>query len=204
MEIIKKDKVKLIRWLRSDNLILQHVQSENLITTDEYTKLKMISDPGTQITELLDLMLQKENKVCFKFLELLKDDDVNESSPALREWIKSVNTTLETQLHAPQDPQPPQGNRPSIAMNNNPRLTDNEMFLKRNRGKLIDKVKAVDRIVDDLNFTGEKAERVQAEQTDQAKMRKLLDYTTTKKAAQLLVNALYKHEADVMEELTMA
>lgn len=94
MEIIKKNKVKLIRWLRSDNLILQHVQSENLITTDEYTKLKMISDPGTQITELLDLMLQKENKVCFKFLELLKDDDVNESSPALREWIKSVNTTL--------------------------------------------------------------------------------------------------------------
>ncbi|KAM9486690.1 uncharacterized protein Hap1MRO34_006628 [Clarias gariepinus] len=199
MEIIKKNKVKLIRWLRSDNLILQHVQSENLITTDEYTKLKMISDPGTQITELLDLMLQKEDNVCIKFLELLKDDDVNESCPALREWIKSVNTTSERQA-------PPQASAqsPDMALNNRPRITDNEELLRRNRGKLIDKVKAVDRLVDDLSLTAEMAANVRAERTDQAKMRKVLDYTNSKKAAQLLVAALYDHAADVMEELTTA
>ncbi|KAM9487023.1 uncharacterized protein Hap1MRO34_006899 isoform 1-T2 [Clarias gariepinus] len=80
---------------------------------------------------------------------------------------------------------------------------NNETFLKRNRGKLIDKVKNVNRIADEL-LTDEKLANVQAEQTDQAKMRKLLDYTNTKSAAQLLVDALYKHEPDVMKELTTA
>ncbi|MCJ8732799.1 hypothetical protein PDJAM_G00215420, partial [Pangasius djambal] len=93
MDIITSKKVKLIKWLREDKYILQHVQSKMLITMDEYTKLKNISDPGTQVMELLDLMLVKGQGVCINFLDLLKEDDVNEGSPELKEWISSVNTS---------------------------------------------------------------------------------------------------------------
>lgn len=87
MDIIIKNKVKLIRWLSANLLILQHVHSKKLITTDEYTGLKNIADPCTQITELLDLILRKGGNFCIKFLSLLKEDDVNECSPDLRKWI---------------------------------------------------------------------------------------------------------------------
>ncbi|MCJ8732798.1 hypothetical protein PDJAM_G00215410 [Pangasius djambal] len=83
-------------------------------------------------------------------------------------------------------------------------IKDNQKFLKRNQGKLIDNVKNVDRIVDDLNLGDEMAANVRAERTDQAKMRKLLEYTKSTSAANLLVDALNKHAADVMEDLTTA
>ncbi|XP_053483391.1 uncharacterized protein LOC128609075 isoform X1 [Ictalurus furcatus] len=305
MDIITSNKVKLIKWLRVDEYILQHVQCRKLITMDEYTKLKNLSNPGTQITELLDLMLQKGQSVCMDFLKLLKEDDVNESSPELKKWITSVNTCLEIKA-APQiagqssgssvniteddtssvyvpiisggkisvlsmetnislqkrtDEKPmrsgfsdqeleikaaPQHSGQSsgssvnisatdgssvyvpmisgsqissLSMNMNTnfqkrtdekplrsgfsdRELDNQEFLRKNRGELIDNVKTVDRIVDDLHFTNEMAANVQAEKTEQAKMRKVLEYTNSKIAAQLLVAALWKHAKDVMEELT--
>lgn len=74
-------------------------------------------------------------------------------------------------------------------------------FLEKNWSELINKVKAVDRIIDDLSLTGEMAANVRVEKTDQAKMRKLLEYTTSKTAARHLVDALYKHAADVMEDM---
>ncbi|XP_017324563.1 uncharacterized protein si:dkey-10c21.1 [Ictalurus punctatus] len=241
MDIITSNKVKLIKWLRVDEYILQHVQCRKLITMDEYTKLKNLSNPGTQITELLDLMLQKGQSVCMDFLKLLKEDDVNESSPELKEWITSVNTSSEIKA-APQSADQSSGSSvnitatdgssihvpmisgsqiSSLSMNMNtnfhkrtdekPRRSafsdrelDNQEFLKKNRGELIDNVKTVDRIIDDLNLTEEKAANVRAEKTEQAKMRKVLEYTNSKKAAQLLVDALWKHAGDVMEDLTTA
>ncbi|XP_053483392.1 uncharacterized protein LOC128609075 isoform X2 [Ictalurus furcatus] len=273
MDIITSNKVKLIKWLRVDEYILQHVQCRKLITMDEYTKLKNLSNPGTQITELLDLMLQKGQSVCMDFLKLLKEDDVNESSPELKKWITSVNTCLEIKAApqiagqssgssvniteddtssvyvpiisgeikaAPQHSGQSSGSSvnisatdgssvyvpmisgsqiSSLSMNMNTnfqkrtdekplrsgfsdRELDNQEFLRKNRGELIDNVKTVDRIVDDLHFTNEMAANVQAEKTEQAKMRKVLEYTNSKIAAQLLVAALWKHAKDVMEELT--
>ncbi|KAF7709741.1 hypothetical protein HF521_016591 [Silurus meridionalis] len=93
MDQITTNKVKLIKWLRGDEFILQHVQSKKLITMDEYFSLKNGSDPGTQITKLLDLILSKGQTECIDFLELLKEEEVNESSPQLKEWITSVNTS---------------------------------------------------------------------------------------------------------------
>lgn len=92
MEIIKRMKVKLIKWLRTDEYILQHVQSKELIDMDEYKTLKTISDPGKQITELLDLFLTKNERACMDFLDLLKDDEVNKNIPELKEWITVINT----------------------------------------------------------------------------------------------------------------
>ncbi|XP_034160640.2 uncharacterized protein LOC117597409 [Pangasianodon hypophthalmus] len=249
MDIITNKKVKLIKWLRMDEYILQHVQSRMLITMEEYTKLKNISDPGTQIMELLDLMLVKGQGVCIDFLDLLKEDDVNEGTPELKEWITSVNTSeikaapqssvqssgssviinardasdictpiisgsqissfsmnvnIDRTLNNLRTPDPLTSFKVSMEKRPSHSIKDNQEFLKRNQGKLIDKVKNVDRITDDLNLGDEMAANVRAERTDQAKMRKLLEYTNSTSAANLLVDALNKHAADVMEDLATA
>lgn len=63
-------------------------------------------------------------------------------------------------------------------------------------------MKNVVRIVDDLKLSNEKAAIVRAQLTDQAKMRKLLEFTTTKRAAERLINVLWEQADDVMEDLT--
>ncbi|KAL7865273.1 hypothetical protein SRHO_G00105200 [Serrasalmus rhombeus] len=93
MDIIIQKKVKLIRWLSGDSLVLQHVQSQQLVTMDEYRKLMDVSDRADRITKLLDTILSKGDPLCLTFLNLLKEDDVNESSPELRQWIGTVNTS---------------------------------------------------------------------------------------------------------------
>ncbi|GAA6093442.1 uncharacterized protein LOC113645399 [Tachysurus ichikawai] len=228
MNLIIKNKVNLIKWLRGDGYILQHVQSKELITMGEYMKLKSISDPGTLITDLLDLMVHKGDDVCVDFLDLLKEDAVNEGSPELRDWIKSekIPEIKADFQHSTQS----SGNSVTItgssgsnidtpviigsvikSLNINTQFTNGKTtdvmrnvyqeFLEKNWSELINKVKAVDRIIDDLSLTGEMAANVRVEKTDQAKMRKLLEYTTSKTAARHLVDALYKHAADVMEDM---
>lgn len=93
MEIITHKKVKLIQWLCGEELILQHVHARKLVTQTEYIKVKSIQDPSANITELLDIILQKGDLVCVAFLELLKNDDVNESRPELKDWIATVDTS---------------------------------------------------------------------------------------------------------------
>ncbi|KAL6484297.1 hypothetical protein MHYP_G00063420 [Metynnis hypsauchen] len=93
MDIITQNKVRLIRWLSADSLVLQHVQSKQLVTRDEYGRLMDVSDRADRVTKLLDTILSKGDPLCLKFLDLLKEEDVNESSPELREWIGTVNTS---------------------------------------------------------------------------------------------------------------
>ncbi|KAF7709740.1 hypothetical protein HF521_016590 [Silurus meridionalis] len=193
MDIIISKKVELIGWLAGDDLILQYVHSQELITMAEYTRIKSIQDPIKKTTELLDMILSKGQSCCIAFLELLKKNEVNESRPELREWIANVNISAEQKENS----NTTQAGSASI-------IADNEAFLLKNRGKLIDRIKTVDRIVDDLVMTGEMAANVHAEKTEQAKMRKVLDYTNSKKAAKLLVDALFKHAGDVMEDLITA
>ncbi|KAL6484301.1 hypothetical protein MHYP_G00063460 [Metynnis hypsauchen] len=52
-----------------------------------------VSDRADRVTKLLDTILSKGDPLCLKFLDLLKEEDVNESSPELREWIGTVNTS---------------------------------------------------------------------------------------------------------------
>ncbi|XDV30090.1 hypothetical protein PO909_033082 [Leuciscus waleckii] len=93
-KVLLKSKIKLIRWLKSDwNIILQHVQVHELITTTEYDHLKSITVPTDVVIKLLDIIHGKGENVCRDFLNLLKNDDVNECSPELREWIKTVDTS---------------------------------------------------------------------------------------------------------------
>ncbi|XP_050974293.1 uncharacterized protein si:dkey-10c21.1 isoform X2 [Labeo rohita] len=91
-EIILGNKPKLIKWLSSGyELFLQHVQAKKLITS-EYSELIDMQSKNTGVIKLLDIILGKGEDVCRKFLDLLKEDDVNEFSPELRKWIKTVDT----------------------------------------------------------------------------------------------------------------
>ncbi|XP_060784860.1 uncharacterized protein LOC132891367 [Neoarius graeffei] len=245
MDIIISQKVKLITLLSEKKNILQYVQSRKLITRDQYKTLKEVSDPETQITDLLDVITEEEGK-CITFLDLLKKLGVHESIPELKKQISTVNTSALTP--APQSSGQSSGSSVNIhvadgshlctpiiigsqvsgfsmntnyalqqrtdekpprsydrTLNNNPRITDDQDFLKRKYPELVKKVKNVDGLVDYLHFLGnEMAANVRALPTDQAKMRKVLEYTTSTTAAQLLVDALYKHTPDVMEDLTTA
>ncbi|KAG7330916.1 hypothetical protein KOW79_004885 [Hemibagrus wyckioides] len=194
MDIITDNKVKLIDWLCGEDMILQHVQSRKLVTGNEYTKVKSIQDPILKITELLDIILKKKDPTCIAFLQLLKEEGVNESRPELKQWISTVNTSaLADKTENSNTPQPGTSQTP-----------DYNEFLKKNYSKLIADIKNVNRLVDDLNYLGdESAANVRAETTDYAMMRKVLDYTKSKKAAKILFDALKKHAADVMEELPM-
>lgn len=88
-----ENKPKLIKWLSSDSeLLLQHVQAKKLITMSQYNELMDMKPKERVIIKLLDIILSKGENVCREFLDLLKEDDVNEISPELRDWIKTVDT----------------------------------------------------------------------------------------------------------------
>ncbi|XP_051565117.1 uncharacterized protein si:dkey-10c21.1 isoform X2 [Myxocyprinus asiaticus] len=202
MEIIlKENKIKLIRWLSADTLILQHVQSANLITNTEYEKLKSITVPTDKTIELLDIILRKGENVCREFLDLLKKDDVNEMYPELRNWVKTVKISETTNRAGSQGTQitiqktergEPSDNRP---------IQGFKKFLKSNTSDLVQNVKNIDPILDDLNLHDEQLANVRVLTTNQAKMRKLLDYMNCESIAERLFNALLEHEEDLMKEL---
>lgn len=94
------NKPKLIKWLSLDATdILQHVQSKGIIKTDEYNDLMSLSSSRKIVITLLDLLTGKGESTCRSFLELLKEDDVNESFPELREWIKTVDTSVTADMN---------------------------------------------------------------------------------------------------------
>lgn len=91
MDIIRKNKPKLIEWLRLDpDWILQNMQSEEIITDRDYSNLNSITVPDEKVTKILDTVLSKHNGTCVKFLAMLQDNKVNEPYPELRHWISKM------------------------------------------------------------------------------------------------------------------
>ncbi|KAM9487355.1 uncharacterized protein Hap1MRO34_007169 [Clarias gariepinus] len=78
---------------------------------------------------------------------------------------------------------------------------ENLLFLKNYKAVLISKVKNVDGILDYLELSSGKTAIVRAQPTDQAKMRKLLEFTTSKRAAENLLTILCEQEGDVIDDL---
>ncbi|XP_043103991.1 uncharacterized protein si:dkey-10c21.1 [Puntigrus tetrazona] len=251
MEVILKNKPKLIKWLSSDFLIvLQHVQANGFVTMLQYNELKEIKAKDGVI-KLLDIIVQRGENVCRDFLKLLKDDDVNEISPELRDWSKTVDiedqqkekdkgraglsmpiqetermsrpsgTQVICNISASNGgsvnaPVITDGNHGSLVMNfGRPNVPENyqrpdrdhrtihdyQMFLKENTSLLVQKVKSIEPIIDDLDLQDELAANVRAKPTDQDKMRKLLTYVNCESIAKDLFTALCEHEKRLMDEL---
>ncbi|XP_016375720.1 uncharacterized protein LOC107714395 isoform X4 [Sinocyclocheilus rhinocerous] len=205
-EIILENKPKLIKWLSSDSeLFLQYVQAKKLITMSQYSELMDMTAKERVIIRLLDIILGRGENVCRKFLDLLKDDDVNEISPELREWIKTVDTkdqkTEKDCKRRESGDRPIQDQKPDRDCQQRP-IQDCQMFLKKNFSLLVQNVKNIDPIIDDLvDLHAESVANVRAKSTDQEKMRKLLGCVNCESIAKDLVIALYKHEKPLMNEL---
>ncbi|XP_059417261.1 uncharacterized protein LOC132152519 [Carassius carassius] len=203
-EIILENKPKLIKWLSSDSdIFLQYVQAKKLITTSQYTEL-MDMRAMERVIRLLDIILGKGENVCRKFLDLLKEDDVNESSPELREWIKTVYTeeqkTENDCKRRESGDRPIQDQKPDRDCQQMP-IQDCQMFLKKNLSLLVQKVCNIDPIIDDLDLHPESVAKVRAKSTSQEKMRTLLGHVNCESIAKDLVIALFKHEKHLMNEL---
>ncbi|XP_016301092.1 uncharacterized protein LOC107657502 isoform X2 [Sinocyclocheilus anshuiensis] len=246
-EIILDNKPKLIKWLSSDSeLFLQYVQAKKLITMSQYSELMDMAAKERVIIRLLDIILGRGESVCRKFLDLLKEDDVNEISPELREWIRTVDTkdqkTEKDCKRRESGDRPIQGNISASdgSFINSPVITgrslcptefnttaapsgrsnvqanyqkpdrdcqqrpiqDCQMFLKKKFSLLVQNVKNIDPIIDDLvDLHAESVANVRAKSTDQEKMRKLLGCVNCESIAKDLVIALYKHEKPLMNDL---
>uniref|UniRef100_A0A8C1ELB6 Si:dkey-10c21.1 n=1 Tax=Cyprinus carpio carpio TaxID=630221 RepID=A0A8C1ELB6_CYPCA len=218
-EIILENKPKLIKWLSSDSeLLLQHVQAKKLITMSQYNELMDMKPKERVIIKLLDIILSKGENVCRKFLDLLKEDDVNEISPELRDWIKTVDT--EYQKTEEDCKRRESGDRPIQETANMAShscikvkyqkpdrdgqqrpIQDCQMFLKKNFSLLVQKVRNINPIIDDLDLHDESVANVRAKSTDQEKMRTLLGCVNCESIAKDLVTALYNHEKPLMNEL---
>ncbi|XP_050974290.1 uncharacterized protein LOC127170420 [Labeo rohita] len=199
-QIILRNKPKLIKWLVSGyECLLQHVQAKQLITMSQYSELIDITGKEKGVIKLLDIILGKGEDVCRQFLDLLKEDDVNEFSPELREWTKTVDTKGTANMTGPSDTKVPH-QTPDRDCEHRP-IQDYQKFLKETYSKLIQKVKNIDPIIDDLDLHDESVANVRAKSTNQEKMRKLLDCVNCESIAKDLFNALWKHEKPLMNEL---
>ncbi|XP_043989171.1 caspase-8-like isoform X1 [Gambusia affinis] len=85
-EILTCNKTKLIKILCADyRFILNKVQEKKLITLREYNNLKSINKEHVEghVVEMVDKVMNKGEKTCQNFLELLQTDDIAETYPDL-------------------------------------------------------------------------------------------------------------------------
>ncbi|CAB1329071.1 unnamed protein product [Coregonus sp. 'balchen'] len=103
MRKIMENKVKLIDWLRSDpSFILQHLHCKGIIKDREYQSLMSVQEPEDKVIKLIDKILGKKETTSLQFLDTLKESDVNDTYPQLRQWITTVGLP-EQQDNLPQD-----------------------------------------------------------------------------------------------------
>uniref|UniRef100_A0A4W6CY94 CARD domain-containing protein n=1 Tax=Lates calcarifer TaxID=8187 RepID=A0A4W6CY94_LATCA len=86
MDKLKSHKVELIDCLSADHsFILQHVDAKDIVTRIQYQNLMSIPSPGETVTKLIDQIINKGPKSCSHFVELLKDPELHNTYPLLRE-----------------------------------------------------------------------------------------------------------------------
>lgn len=91
MKTITEHKLELIDCLRADHsLILQHVHAKHIVTDRQYQNLKHILQPEETVTNLIDKLIVNGQNSCSLFLEVLKEPDILETYPQLREITKKM------------------------------------------------------------------------------------------------------------------
>ena len=90
MKILIANKPELIKWLRSDLIILQHVQAEGIINDRVYEQLRDIEKRENVCIQLLDTVINKGEGTSSQFLTLLQKPEILDAYPQLKEWTVSV------------------------------------------------------------------------------------------------------------------
>ncbi|CAB1423827.1 unnamed protein product [Pleuronectes platessa] len=93
MQLLRSLKAKLIDILSGDaDFVLQHAHSRSLLSEPGYQRVKACRVPGEKVTDLLDHILQRGPEAARGLLELLKDQDLQETFPLLC-FVKDLRVT---------------------------------------------------------------------------------------------------------------
>ncbi|XP_029974961.1 uncharacterized protein LOC115408380 [Salarias fasciatus] len=97
IQLLRQQKAKLIEILRADaDFVLQHADARCLLSPQGYQQVKSCRIPSEKVTDLLDHVLQRGPEAAQGFLELLKEQPMQETFPLLS-FVKDLQiTTLST------------------------------------------------------------------------------------------------------------
>ncbi|XP_060744647.1 caspase-8-like isoform X2 [Tachysurus vachellii] len=95
MESVRKNKVFLIDTLSTDaSICLQYVQSKEIITMRDYKNLNHPNHTQEKIIiNLLDILTNKGDETCRKFLKLLEEEEVQKDFPQLKKLFTPDSKT---------------------------------------------------------------------------------------------------------------
>ncbi|KAK5896355.1 hypothetical protein CgunFtcFv8_009965 [Champsocephalus gunnari] len=93
-DILRRNKTSFVTTLCADyKIILNKAYENTLITQREYNNLKSINRENDEghVVELVDKILNKGEETCQLFLALLQTDEIQETSPELKEILEKGN-----------------------------------------------------------------------------------------------------------------
>ncbi|KAK3575150.1 hypothetical protein QTP86_020948 [Hemibagrus guttatus] len=95
MQTLLEKKVFLISTLSADpDFILQHVEQDKIITRRDYRNLNHSNHTQEKIvTNLLDTVMNKGDAMCHKFVDLLQQEEVQDTFPVLKELFNCAPTS---------------------------------------------------------------------------------------------------------------
>ncbi|XP_073708281.1 caspase-3-like [Garra rufa] len=83
---IRQNKVFLINTLSGNvDIILQYVQQAQLISSHDYDNLSDISSRQQKVINLLDKLMNRGEKICCQFIEILRQEDILDIFPTLKD-----------------------------------------------------------------------------------------------------------------------
>ncbi|XP_028309318.1 uncharacterized protein LOC114467324 [Gouania willdenowi] len=84
VQLLRAHKAKLIDILSADaDFVLQHADSRCLLSSHGYQQVKSCRVPSEKVTDLLDHIIQRGAEATRGFLELLKEESLQETFPQL-------------------------------------------------------------------------------------------------------------------------
>lgn len=93
VQLLRKHKAQLIDILSADaDFVLQHADSRYLLSSHGYQQVKACRIPSEKVTELLDHVIQRSPEAAQGFLQLLKEQSLQETFPLL-EFVKDLQVT---------------------------------------------------------------------------------------------------------------
>ncbi|KAF3839499.1 hypothetical protein F7725_018216 [Dissostichus mawsoni] len=150
--ILRRNKTSIVDTLCADYmLILNKADQNELITQREYKNLKSINqkDKEGHVVELLDKIMDKGEKTCLAFLNVLQtDEEIQKTYPELNNILKKENCPLPYLVQACSVDNTAAG--PSAGGTAQYTMVDDEHFVDKHQIELINRVHCVADILDQL------------------------------------------------------
>ncbi|XP_017346711.1 uncharacterized protein LOC108278075 isoform X1 [Ictalurus punctatus] len=193
METVRKNKVFLIDTLSTDaSVVLQHVQSDSIITRRDYNNLNQPNHTQEKIIiNLLDTVMNRGDETCQKFLKLLEKKELQENFPQLKKLFTPDQTSAERE----RGPDMPHVKKQSKGAE----------FVDRHRDTLIQRISSVMEIADRLltknMISTEMYSTVSAAATPQHKMRTLYGFLNSGAVKEEVYQILREKQPYLMKDL---